>query len=134
MDDGLLLQSVEGLGDSPFEGSGGEIWEWLQGQKEEVSQELLAEGPLCHNEAGGLREHEASETNGREIEWRHRGQLEARLRDITDAQDRLMDGVYGKCPDCGAGIRLRRLMADPAASLCIACQTIADGEQRFRTL
>ena len=134
MDDGILLQSVEGLGESPFVGTGGEIWELLQGEKEEVSQELLGEGSLCQDEAGGLRESESSETNGREIEWRHRGQLEARLRDINDAQDRLIDGGYGSCTDCGKEIESRRLVADPAASLCIACQRSADGETRFRTL
>ncbi len=95
MDDGLLLLSVEGLGDSPFVGTGGEIWELLQGEKEGVCRDLNAEGPLCRREASGLREHESSETNGREIEWRHRGQLEARLRDINDAQDRLIDGDNG---------------------------------------
>jgi DnaK suppressor protein len=134
MDDGILLQSVEGLGESPFVGTGGEIWELLQGEKEEVSQELLAEGLLCQDEAGGLQESEPSETNGREIEWRHRGQLEARLRDINDAQDRLIDGGYGRCTDCGKEIESRRLVADPAASLCIACQRSTDVETRFRTL
>jgi RNA polymerase-binding transcription factor DksA len=134
MDDGMFLQSVEGLDNSPFIATGGEVWECLQGQKEEVSQELLAEGPLCQNEAGGLRENEASATNGREIEWRHRAQLEARLRDINDAQDRLIDGDYGKCIDCGKQVSRRRLAVDPATSLCLDCQTIADGEQRFRTL
>lgn len=134
MDDGLLLRTVEALGDSPFAGTGNEIWDLLESEKEVAAEELLAEGPLCHSEAGGLREHEASETNVREIEWRHRGQLETRLRDISDAQDRLMDGAYGKCIDCGKQIDRRRLAADPAVALCIECQNIADGEQKFRTL
>ena len=126
--DGILLQTVEGLGDSPFVGSGGEIWEWLQAEKEEVCRDLLAEGPLCQSEARGLRESEAAEENDREIEWRHRGQLEARLRDVNDAQDRLLDGAYGLCIDCGKAIDGKRLQADPAASLCIDCQRIVDSE------
>ena len=134
MDDGILLQTVEGLGESPFVGTGGEIWELLQGEKEELSQELLAEGPLCQDEVGGLQESEPSETNSREIEWRHGGQLEARLREINDAQDRLIDGGYGRCADCGKEIESRRLVADPAASLCITCQRSTDVEIRFRTL
>jgi hypothetical protein len=48
--DGMLLQTVEGLGDAPMVPTGGEIWEWLQGEKEEVAQELLSEGPLCQTE------------------------------------------------------------------------------------
>lgn len=134
MEDGLLLQTAEGLRDSTFMATGGEIWNWLQNLKEEASQDLLREGPLCQSEAGGLRENEASASNVREIEWLHRGQLKARLRAITDAQDRLLDGTYGKCVDCCKQVHPGRLTADPAASLCLECQRIADGEQAFRTL
>jgi hypothetical protein len=49
MDDGILLQSVEGLEQSPFVANAGEIWESLQSEREEVSRDLLAEGPLCHS-------------------------------------------------------------------------------------
>jgi RNA polymerase-binding transcription factor DksA len=134
MEDGILLATVEGLGHSPFVASAGEIWELLQGEKEEVCRDLLADGPLFHSEAVGLRESEASETNGREIEWRHRGQLEGRLREVNDALDRLMDGGYGRCTDCGEEIDGKRLAADPAAHLCFACQRGVDGETRFRTM
>ena len=129
--DGILLQTVEGLGDSPFVGSGGEIWEWLQTEKEEVSRDLLAEGPLCQSEVAGVQENEAPEESDREIEWRHRAQLEARLRDVNDAQDRLLDGAYGWCKDCGNEIGVKRLHADPAVSLCIDCQRIADSEPGY---
>lgn len=122
MDDGLLLESVEGLGHSQFVANAGEIWWSLQGEREEVSRELLAKGPLSHGEAVGLRESEASDTNSREIEWGHRAQLEGRLRDLNDALDRLMDGGYGRCTDCAEEIDGKRLVADPATSLCIACQ------------
>ena len=132
--DGILLQTVEGLGDAPLVRSGCEIWEWLQGEKEEVAHELLSEGPLCQTVLDGAEEAEASEENRREIEWRHRGQLEARLREINDAQDRLMAGAYGRCMDCGAEIGSQRLTADPATSLCITCQKSADGESIFHGL
>jgi DnaK suppressor protein len=132
--DGILLQTVEGLGDAPLARTGCEIWEWLQGEKEEVAHELLSEGPLCQTAVSGPQETEASEENGREIEWRHRGQLEARLREINDAQDRLMDGAYGRCTDCGAEIGSKRLVADPATSLCITCQRSVEAEAAFCTL
>ena len=69
--EGMLLQSVEAIGDSPFVGTGGEIWELLQAEKEDVSRDLLSEGPLLHDGAGPSDEGEASEESGREIEWRH---------------------------------------------------------------
>lgn len=135
--DGMLLQTVEGLGDAqeaPPVRAGCETWEWLQSAKEEVAQELLVEGPLCQAAVSRGQEAEVSDENGVEIELRHRGQLEARLREINDAMDRLMDGVYGRCTDCGAEIGNERLAADPAASLCIICRRSAEGETVSRTL
>ena len=120
--DAMLLESVEGLGHSPFVTSPGERWESLHAEREEISRELLSEGPLCACDAVGLLESEASEEYSREIRWQHRSQLEERLRDITEAQDRLMDGQYGRCADCAGEIGGQRLMADAAVRLCIACQ------------
>jgi DnaK suppressor protein len=134
MEDGLFLQTAEGLRDSSFIGTGGEIWNRLQDLKEEVSQDLLEEGPLCQSEAGGLRENETSAANVRDIEWSHRARLEARLSDITDAQDRLLDGSYGDCIECGKLLPPGHRAADPAASLCVDCQRTAEGEQAFRTM
>jgi RNA polymerase-binding transcription factor DksA len=131
MMDGMLLQTVEGLGNPPPIRTGGELWECLQGEKEEVAREILAEGPLCQTPANGLCETEASDEVLRQIEWQHRGQLETRLRDLNDAQDRLLDGAYGRCLDCNAEIDNRRLTADPAATLCINCQRTLDTEPNY---
>lgn len=137
MDDGLLLQSVEGLGDTPSKGTDfmateGGIWNSLQSLKEEVSQDLLYEGSLCQSNQGGLEEIEVDAANSRELAWLYRTHLEARLRAITEAQDRLLEGSYGKCVDCGNEIYFGRLVADPAVSLCLDCQRIADGEEPFQ--
>jgi hypothetical protein len=126
MQDAFLRPRIQSPAHSPFVGSGGETWNWLQNLKEEVSRDLLAEGPLCRSEILGLREGEESKANAWDIEWRHRSQLEARLRQIVDAQDRLLDGTYGKCVECGEQIAAGRLMADPAAHLCLNCQKIVE--------
>lgn len=128
MNDGILLQTVEGLGDSPFVAPG-EIWEMLQGEKEEICREILAEGPLVDAAVVGDLENTAPE-----IELRYRGSLEDRLRLINDAQDRLADGHFGECAVCGGPIGARRLAADPAASLCINCQQAIEGEMTFHTM
>jgi hypothetical protein len=119
---------------SPFTGSGGETWNWLQNLKEEVSRDLLSEGPLCQNEILGLRRGEESKANAFDIEWLHRAQLETRLREIIDAQDRLLDGTYGKCAECGEQIAAARLIADPATCLCLQCQKLVESDRQFCTL
>lgn len=122
----ILLESVEGLGDSSFVAGPGEIWESLQTEKEEVGRNLLMEATLCPTDGGA--ESEASEEYMREITWRVREQLEARLRNINDAQDRLIDGAYGRCIECGDEIDGNRLTADPAACRCVGCQQNVEGE------
>lgn len=132
--DGILLESVEGLGEAPLNPTGPEIWERLQGEKKAVAREILSEGPLCQTAVSRVQEAEASEESGQEIEWHRRGQLEARLREINDAQDRLMSGSYGHCSDCRVEIDSRRLAADPAASLCVTCRKSVEAEAVFCTL
>ena len=134
MQDALLLPRTQSYGNPLFIGSAGETWNLLQNLKEEVSRDLLGEGPLCRSEILGLREGEESKANTWDIEWLHRAQLEARLREIVDAQDRLLDGTYGKCVDCGKQIAAGRLIADPAAHLCLNCQKIVESDHQFCTL
>jgi RNA polymerase-binding transcription factor DksA len=122
MIDGILLQTVEGLGDAPPDPTGYEIWESLHSEKQEIILSIQSEGSLCQTGVISSHEVELSEESGWAIEWRHRGQLEARLREISEAQDRLFEGAYGRCTDCGGQIDSRRLEADPAVSLCITCR------------
>lgn len=122
--DGVLLQTVEALGGLQF--SSGEMWELLQAEKEEVERDILVDGPLVHENAGALPEDEPSESCIRDFEWQHRESLEQRLRALNDAQDRLIDGGYGRCLECGEQIDAKRLAADPAASLCLECQKQAE--------
>ena len=134
MQNALLLPRTQPTGISPFIGGGGETWNWLQNLKEEVCRDLVGEGPLCQNEILGLREGEESKANACDIEWLHRARLETRLREIIDAQDRLLDGTYGKCVECGEQIAAGRLMADPAAYLCLHCQKLVESDRQFCTL
>lgn len=45
------------------------------------------------------------------------------LREIENARERIADGSYGECVDCGLPIPVERLKAQPIAMRCIACQT-----------
>ena len=45
------------------------------------------------------------------------------LRSLEAARNRLAEGSYGVCADCGGDIGFERLRATPAAVRCIQCQT-----------
>ena len=131
--EGLFLQTVEGLGQSTFPGYAGEWWQLLQAEKEVTTQKILAAGPRFH-QAVAVNESEPEDDAGEDLERRQRHRLELRLRDLNDAQDRLIDGGYGLCLGCGKAISDQRLQVDPAVSLCVECQQMAEGDALQRTL
>jgi RNA polymerase-binding protein DksA len=44
------------------------------------------------------------------------------MRDIEAALQRVKNGEYGVCIDCGEDVAFSRLMAYPTAKRCIVCQ------------
>ena len=44
------------------------------------------------------------------------------FRSLESARERLQDGQYGICSDCGGDIGFARLKATPSAMRCIQCQ------------
>src|SRR5262245_25687191 len=116
MSDWALLESVEGLeGSSNTEP--GALWELLQGEKERVCSEISGTGSLVHGNGFASNERDPSDEYIELIDWRHRDELEHQLREIIEAQDRLIDGSFGQCAECGTGIGVKRLLANPAARL-----------------
>lgn len=46
-----------------------------------------------------------------------------RIQQIEHALQRLADGTYGRCEQCGTDIPAARLRAFPAATLCVTCKS-----------
>ena len=84
----------------PIDGRDGFIWNRLHGEREEICEELLKDS--------------GSVADRREF-------LQARLRKLDDALDRLMSGSYGHCSHCGTQIDESRLTVDAALALCLEC-------------
>jgi len=45
-----------------------------------------------------------------------------RLRELEDALDRLEEGTYGICEECGTPINVERLKVLPFTTYCVQCQ------------
>lgn len=102
----------------------GSVWQRLHSEREEVCAALLGEpNDLC-GLITSLTDSEPSELNSRELEFKRRERLQARLCQIDDALDRVISGFYGHCGDCGKPIDERRLTVDAAVSTCLRCQRL----------
>jgi len=52
------------------------------------------------------------------------------LAEVLDALQRIDDGIYGTCTDCGKVVPEGRLEAKPEAARCVACQGKRDKLRR----
>ena len=57
-----------------------------------------------------------------ELSHAERERYLAELRAIAAAKERLADGSYGACVDCGTDIPQARLESQPSCERCLACQ------------
>ena len=46
-----------------------------------------------------------------------------RLQEVDEALDRIVNGTYGICEECGDFIGLKRLEVRPIAKYCVPCKT-----------
>ncbi len=54
------------------------------------------------------------------------------LKKIDEALDRLRSRTYGICERCEEEIPYQRLKARPVTTLCIACKTLQEQEEKIR--
>jgi DnaK suppressor protein len=66
----------------------------------------------------------------RELSTRNLERESSLLREVRAALDRIADGSYGTCLQCEEEVSRKRLKAMPWATLCIACQEVADRNGR----
>ncbi len=63
---------------------------------------------------------------------RLRGREQRLLKKIDEALERIENGTFGICDDCGNEIDLKRLEARPVTTMCIECKTIQEEEEKRR--
>ena len=51
---------------------------------------------------------------------------------IDKAMERVEDGTFGLCDECGEDIEFKRLEARPVATLCIECKTRQEEEEKIQ--
>ncbi len=99
--------------------SEGLVWNRLHSEREDICEALLKDShPSAETQSSGQRM--SKEEAARAAYW-HRELLQARLRKIDDALDRLMAGSYGNCSKCGRWIEDTKLEFDPALTYCLEC-------------
>ena len=66
----------------------------------------------------------------RSFELRIRDRERKLLVKIEEALNRIEEGEYGICEDCGCDINIKRLEARPVTTLCIDCKTLQEQKEK----
>lgn len=92
----------------------------------EIRDELAASGEQQHIDLAN-RVHDAGDESFAhllsDLEAVRLDRHVAEYREIDAAVERIDDGTYGTCTDCGTEIPAERLRVAPAARRCVPCQT-----------
>ena len=56
----------------------------------------------------------------------NRGQARVRLQQVRAALERIADGDYGDCAQCGEPVGLARLQVRPETPFCVSCQSLRE--------
>ena len=97
----------------------------LVGDSEQMRRDAMGPGP----DASGSPSHApihladaASDTHDQEFTLERLGSSSETLQLIDEALDRIEEGTYGQCEECGESIGERRLQIRPYACLCVGCK------------
>ena len=66
------------------------------------------------------------------LELRTRDRERKLISKIDKALERVEDGTFGLCDECGEDIEFKRLEARPVATLCIECKTMQEEEEKMQ--
>lgn len=107
----------------------------LINQKTSLEKELGVTGPVQENEenfadANDQATHDTDLSN--ELTVKHIKNRQ--YKEIINALDKIKDGSYGICEDCGEQISTKRLEVYPTSKLCIVCQEEFEKEQRTQNI
>lgn len=74
----------------------------------------------------------ASMESDRNFTLRIRDRERKLIGKIKEALERIEDGTFGLCEECGQEIGLKRLEARPVTTLCIECKTREEKDEKAR--
>ena len=113
--------------DSPFPAAIEELRQQLESRRRELLSQIEgvddAARPVELDQQSVGRVSRVDAIQQQQMALANRQQAAALLRSIELALQRIDDGSYGTCLECGEAIAEARLQAQPWAGLCIVCQS-----------
>ncbi len=89
---------------------------------QEVSEQIRSETKDAKSDGGDIYDIASGERE-RELSLTFGDRERSKLQNVEDALQRLKDGIYGECEECGEPIGEQRLRALPFTCVCVECKS-----------
>lgn len=97
----------------------------------EISESRLSESLIPSSDIGDLVD-QAGDERERELSLLLTSREKEKLLAINEALEKIEEGTYGICEECGEKIGQGRLKVMPLAKLCVSCQSKLEEEQSIQ--
>lgn len=94
-----------------------------------LSEEEIFEGKLSPVSLEGDEVDIVSTEKENQMDFRLKARNAIYLKKVRKSLQKIEDGSFGECEDCGAEISYNRLLARPTADLCIHCKEAEEKEE-----
>lgn len=110
-----------------------EVREILEKQRDDIlalTEEIISTGAMG-TEGTNFPDmsDQATAEQDQSLNIRMRGREQKLLVKIEGALERITNGTYGVCEECGEPIAMERLKARPVTTLCIECKTEQEAQE-----
>lgn len=94
-----------------------------------LSEEEVFEGKLSPVSMEGDEVDIVSVEKENQMDFRLKARNAVYLKKVRKSLQKIEDGSFGECEDCGSEISYNRLLARPTADLCIHCKEAEEREE-----
>jgi DnaK suppressor protein len=94
-----------------------------------LSEEEVFEGKLSPASLEGDEVDIVSTEKANQMDFRLKARNAIYLKKVRKSLQKIEEGTFGECEDCGAEITYNRLLARPTADLCIHCKEAEEKQE-----
>jgi DnaK suppressor protein len=94
-----------------------------------LSEEEVFEGKLSPTSLEGDEVDVVSTEKANQMDFRLKSRNAIYLNKVRKSLQKIEEGTFGECEDCGASISQNRLLARPTADLCIHCKEAQEKQE-----
>ena len=94
-----------------------------------LSEEDIFEGKLSPTNLEGDEVDIVSTEKANQMDFRLKARNAVYLQKVRKSLQKIEEGTFGECEECGAEISQNRLTARPTADLCISCKEAEEKEE-----